>query len=69
MTKKFKAILLIAALSSVMLVGCGGGTTSTSAGSIDGDGHITIEFWYALGGIVGKLLRRLLNSSINLNLK
>jgi sn-glycerol 3-phosphate transport system substrate-binding protein len=60
MTKKFKAILLIAALSSVMLVGCGGGTTSTSAGSIDGDGHITIEFWYALGGNSGEVVEEII---------
>ncbi|MCD4803767.1 MAG: ABC transporter substrate-binding protein [Anaerolineales bacterium] len=61
MTKILKAIVLIAALSSVMLVGCGGDANSNSAGTIDKDGHITIEFWYALGGNSGEVVEELVN--------
>jgi len=54
MNKKLKAVLIIAVTFSVLLGGCGGGSTSDSAGTIDNDGHITIEFWYALGGSSGE---------------
>lgn len=54
MNKKLKALLMLAVTFSVLLAGCGGGSTSNSAGTIDNDGHITIEFWYALGGSSGE---------------
>ncbi len=59
MNKTLKAILLIAAIFSTLLAGCGGGTTSSSAGTIDKDGHITIEFWYALGGGSGETVEEM----------
>lgn len=46
---------------SMLSTGCGGGTTSNSAGVIDKDGHITIEFWYALGGNSGEVLEEMIS--------
>jgi len=47
------------------LFGCGGGTPeseepeTSGSGSVDADGHVTIEFWYSLGGDSGKVVEEL----------
>jgi sn-glycerol 3-phosphate transport system substrate-binding protein len=43
----------------VLLSGCGGGKEISSAGWIDKEGHITINFWYALGGSSGEVVEDL----------
>ncbi|MBN1538320.1 MAG: ABC transporter substrate-binding protein [Anaerolineales bacterium] len=61
MLKKINFMFLILML---LATACSGGqaTESSSSGStakIDADGHITIEFWYALGGDTGKVVEEM----------
>ena len=56
MNKALKVTISIIVLCSSLLAGCGGSATSSSAGTVDDDGHITIEFWHALGGNSGDVI-------------
>jgi sn-glycerol 3-phosphate transport system substrate-binding protein len=57
--KRWLAGLLLAAL---LLVSCGGGGGDTGAGGgVDASGHITLDFWYALGGDAGAAVEELVS--------
>lgn len=54
------SVLLLAAL----LAGCGGGgkaaeQPASSGGSVDSKGHVSLEFWFSLGGDNGKAVEEL----------
>ncbi|MDD5367933.1 MAG: ABC transporter substrate-binding protein [Anaerolineaceae bacterium] len=55
--------LISAIVLGALLTGCDGGSAkpadSTSGGSVDAKGHVTLEFWYALGGDTGKAVEEL----------
>lgn len=59
-TKLFLSMLL---LLTLLLSACGGGAEeeaeSSTSGFVDESGHITIEFWFALGGDSGKAVEEL----------
>ncbi len=64
MKKKWFCIVMVLAL---LLAGCGGGTSETetagqSGGAVDAEGHITLQFWYALGGDSGEAVESLVKS-------
>jgi hypothetical protein len=47
-------------LAVVLLVSCGGGSGENgSGGSVDASGHITLDFWYALGGDAGAAIEEM----------
>jgi sn-glycerol 3-phosphate transport system substrate-binding protein len=49
-------VLLIA----LLLVSCGGGNAdSGTGGSVDASGHVTLDFWYALGGDAGTAVQEM----------
>jgi ABC-type glycerol-3-phosphate transport system substrate-binding protein len=52
-------ILLIA----LLLTGCGNGEKQTSGGvgSVDAAGHVTLDFWYAVGGDAGAAVEDMVN--------
>ena len=59
--KRFRwlAVILIVV---TLLSACGSGAgsqSSTSGGSVDSKGHVTLEFWYALGGDAGNAVEEL----------
>ncbi|SHE12864.1 Putative ABC transporter substrate-binding protein yesO [Chlamydia abortus] len=65
MKKKLSAILLTAAMSSVMLAGCGGGSAgennggsgpSPEAKTESPGGKTTVQFWHSLGGKNGEYI-------------
>jgi sn-glycerol 3-phosphate transport system substrate-binding protein len=55
--------LLVLTLLTTLLAACGGGPAtpsgSSSAGNVDSNGHVTLEFWYALAGDSGKAVEEL----------
>lgn len=57
--------ILIIALLAVGFVGCASGSPeaeepeTSGSGSVDADGHVTIDFWYSLGGDSGKVVEDL----------
>lgn len=53
--------LMFAIILALMLAACGGDSSksSSSGGSVDADGHVNLEFWYALGGDAGKVVEEL----------
>lgn len=55
--------LISAFFLTALLTACSGGATqspaSSSGGSVDANGHVTLEFWYALGGDTGKVVEEL----------
>jgi len=59
--KRWFIFILLAAL---LLVSCGGGGKETGAGggSVDSSGHVTLDFWYALGGDAGTAIEDLVSS-------
>lgn len=46
-------------LAALLLVSCGGGSEETG-GSVDTSGHVTLDFWYALGGDAGAAVEELI---------
>ncbi len=60
MKKRFWLVMMLLA---TLLTACGGGTqatqSSSTGGSVDNKGHVTLEFWYALGGDNGKAVEEL----------
>jgi sn-glycerol 3-phosphate transport system substrate-binding protein len=60
MNKTWVGKLLLAMIFCAVLVGCGGGAQESSAGTIDKEGHITIQFWYALGGSSGEVIEEMI---------
>jgi sn-glycerol 3-phosphate transport system substrate-binding protein len=52
--------LVCVLLAAVLLAACsGGGDVSGSGGSVDSSGHVTLDFWYALGGDAGAAVEEL----------
>ncbi len=50
-------------LATLLLASCGGGGNETGpGGSVDASGHITLDFWYALGGDAGTAVEELVAS-------
>ena len=49
-------------LAALLLVSCGGGSgdTGTGSGSVDSSGHVTLDFWYSLGGDAGAAVEELI---------
>jgi sn-glycerol 3-phosphate transport system substrate-binding protein len=59
-----KKSILVLVITVLLLSACGGGGSKTSSGgggSVDADGSITLDFWYALGGDSGKAIEELVN--------
>ena len=59
-----KKSILILVITVLLLSACGGGGSETSSGgggSVDADGNVTLDFWYALGGDSGKAIEDLVN--------
>lgn len=59
-----KKSILILVIIVLLLSACGGGGSETSSGgggSVDADGNVTLDFWYALGGDSGKAIEDLVN--------
>ena len=57
---KFKFSFIFILLITMLLSACGGGNeTGGGGGSIDKEGNITLEFWYALGGDSGEAVKEL----------
>jgi len=57
--RRWLVCVLVAAL---VLSACGGGegnTSTSSGGSVDENGHVTLDFWYALGGSSGEAVKEL----------
>jgi sn-glycerol 3-phosphate transport system substrate-binding protein len=54
----FPVLILVAAL---LLPACGGSSGSTAGGKVDSQGHVSLDFWYALSGDSGKALEELVN--------
>lgn len=59
MKNKFWSLLLT--LVVLLASACGGAekTSSSGGGSVDADGNVTLDFWYALGGDSGKAVEEL----------
>ncbi len=55
--------LAVIMLFATLLTACGGGSgatqSSSGGGSVDAKGHVTLEFWYSLGGDSGKAVEEL----------
>jgi ABC-type glycerol-3-phosphate transport system substrate-binding protein len=60
---KNKIWLMCILLAVMMLNSCGGGNeqTNSGSGSVDSSGHVTLEFWYALGGDSGAAVEELVS--------
>ena len=59
-----KKSILVLVITVLLLSACGGGGSETSSGgggSVDADGNVTLDFWYALGGDSGKAIEELVN--------
>lgn len=59
-----KKSILVLVITVLLLSACGGGGSKTSSGgggSVDADGNVTLDFWYALGGDSGKAIEDLVN--------
>ncbi len=59
-----KKSILVLVITVLLLSACGGGSSKTSSGgggSVDADGNVTLDFWYALGGDSGKAIEDLVN--------
>lgn len=58
---KFKYFYIFLLLTILMLPACSGGEeTGGGGGSVDKEGNITLEFWYALGGDSGEAVEELI---------
>lgn len=57
---KHTRLLVSVLLAVVLLVSCGGGSGENgSGGSVDASGHVTLDFWYALGGDAGAAIEEM----------
>jgi len=57
-----KKSILVLVITVLLLSACGGGGSKTSSGgggSVDAQGNVTLDFWYALGGDSGKAIEAL----------
>jgi len=62
---KARILLLLILILAMVLSACGGGSSSGStsssseSGSVDKNGHVTLQFWYALSGDAGNAVEYL----------
>ena len=61
MKSRFISIFLLVAVLLLSACGDGGDASTGGGGSVDKDGNITLEFWYALGGDSGEAVQELVN--------
>jgi sn-glycerol 3-phosphate transport system substrate-binding protein len=56
-----KKSILVLVITVMLLTACGGGSKNSSGGggSVDAEGKISLDFWYALGGDSGKAIEEL----------
>ena len=59
---KNRRLITLGLLMALFLASCGGKTESQAGGgSVDASGHVTLEFWYALGGDAGAAVEELVS--------
>ncbi len=62
---KARIIVIVTLLLSILLAACGSGagsakpTESAAGGGVDGNGHVTLDFWYSLSGDTGAAVESL----------